>query len=165
MAVVFERVGPDPGTPAWVDGRPAEIVAVRSTRDYAKVNAGDGSTYVFAVPPGRWRLSMVATHLFSVSFCLGAPAFDLAAGEAVYAGSYQSDGVAPDMSMDAAKAAFPPMSTVPAMLKPANWVNGVQSNDCHHSAYAYALDIPGRPFVAGAPRAPDANKEDKPGAR
>jgi hypothetical protein len=145
VAVSLQRMGPDPATPAWVDGHPADILVVRPVKAFAKAGAAEGATYVYAVPPGRWRLENVEVNSVSMSFCLGGPAFDLAAGEAVYAGSFNPSNVVPDMQMEAAKAAFPSVSPVVEKLKPADWVNGVQAQ-CR-GAYAYALELPARPFV------------------
>ena len=145
VAVSLQRAGPDPATPAWVDGHPADILVVRPAKAFARAGAAEGATYVYAVPPGRWRLENVEVNSVAMSFCLGGPAFDLAAGEAVYAGSFNPNNVVPDMRMETAKAAFPSVSPVVDKLKPAAWVNGVQAQ-CH-GAYAYALELPDRPFV------------------
>lgn len=147
VAVSLQRVGHDPATPAWVDGHPADILVLRPAKAFAKAGAAEGATYVYAVPPGRWRLENVEVNSVPVSFCLGGPAFDLAAGEAIYAGSFSPNNVVPDMRMEPATAAFPSVSPVVEKLKPANWVNGVQAQ-CH-GAYIYALELPDRPFVDG----------------
>ena len=147
VAVTLQRIGPDSATPAWVDGHPAEITVMRPAKAFAKAGAAEGATNVYAVPAGRWRLENVEVNSVPMSFCLGGPAFDVAAGEAVYAGSFNPNAVAPDMSLDVAKAAFPPVSPVVEKLKAAAWVNGVQAQ-CH-GAFVYALELPGRPYVEG----------------
>jgi hypothetical protein len=46
----------------------------------------------FVVPSGRWRLTHRSDGIETVSFCLGAPAFEVAAGEIVYIGRYDVSG-------------------------------------------------------------------------
>jgi hypothetical protein len=81
----------------------------------------------------------------SLSLCLGGPAFDIAAGDVVYAGSFAPNRLAPDMAMEPAKAAFPGLSTAVAKLKPAEWINGAQGQ-CE-GTYLYAMELPNRPFM------------------
>jgi len=147
VAVTLQRIGSDPAMPAWVDGRPGEITVARPPKAYAKAGAAEGTTYVYAVPPGRWRLESVSVNYVPLSFCLGGPAFDLAAGEAVYAGSFEPKRVVPDMALEPAKAAIPALSPVAEKLRPANWVNGTQAQ-CR-GTYLYALELPDRPYVDG----------------
>jgi hypothetical protein len=109
--------------------------------------AGNGSapqvkTFAVSVPPGRWRLEAVGR----VSLCLGGPAFDVGAGEAVFAGAFDSaHPYAPAMTTagvaDAALA---------ARLKPANWTNG-EAFDCSalQPPIIDLLELPGAPFADG----------------
>jgi len=112
-------------------------------------------TYAVAVPPGRWRLQSAG----SASFCLGGPAFDVAAGDAIFAGAF-----------DAAHPYDPEMTPAPAQselsdaglaarLKPANWTNG-ESFPCGalQPATIYVLELPGAPFVDGYAAGTHANR-------
>jgi hypothetical protein len=79
---------------------------------------GPDQTLIYVVPPGRWRL--ISTSF--LSFCLGAPAFDVAEGKAVFAGTFRGkpgSALAPDMSLTQVKALLPP--EVGNRLTPAAW--------------------------------------------
>jgi len=145
--LLFERVGPDPDTDAWVDGQPSQVFVNPPAKAVAKAGARLGVTQVFSVPPGRWRLSAIGVGDVSVSFCLGSPAFDVAAGDAVYAGSSSSEHALPGMGLDIAKSAFPGLSSVPDKIRAATWTNGVRGKCV--GTYLYALEIPDQPFVDG----------------
>ena len=54
--LLFERLGPDPQTDAWVDGRPSQIFVNPPVKALAKAGARLGVTQVFSVPPGRWQI-------------------------------------------------------------------------------------------------------------
>ncbi|HEX7946511.1 MAG TPA: hypothetical protein VF495_17715, partial [Phenylobacterium sp.] len=140
ITVTLERLGADNLTPAWVDGRPDTIYVARPATTFAKTGQAAGATYVYALPPGRWRLASVSVNGTQLSLCLGGPAFDLKAGEVAYAGSFRSNQVAPNMDLAPAKAAFPPLSPLGEQVKPVSWVNGVQGQ-CS-GAYAYVLELP-----------------------
>lgn len=109
---------------------------------------GPDQTLIYIVPPGRWRL--ISTSL--LSFCLGAPAFDVAEGEAVFAGTFRGkpDSVlAPDMSLAEVKAVLPP--AVAKRLTPATWRNdAAMSCAAKPQAYWYLdrLEFPGPPGLA-----------------
>ena len=145
----FEREGRDSETPAWVDGRPASFVASQPAKAFAAVGATQGTTLVFAVPPGRWRLAGTSSSLFWVSYCMGSPAFEVGAGEVVYAGSFDPAGatMAPDMGLDPAKAAFSSLSGLADKVRAANYVNGSQG-PCS-GAYLYSLELPDHGFLDG----------------
>ena len=91
-------------------------------------------------PPAQAGAPAPAVHV-------GAPVFEVAAGEAVYAGSYSADHALPVMDLDLARSAFPELSAVPDKIRPASWTNGARGK-CVGS-YLYALEIPGQPFVDG----------------
>ncbi|HWF76158.1 MAG TPA: hypothetical protein VN694_03190 [Caulobacteraceae bacterium] len=148
ISLGFERVGPDLDTPAWVDGRPGSFVVKQAVKSFASANGGSGQLLAFAVPPGRWRLAYEENGQMAVSFCLGSPAFDVAAGDAVYAGTFDPTGLGqPDMTLDAAKAIFPALSGLGDKLRSADYVNGARG--VCQGAYAYALELAGRPFIDG----------------
>jgi hypothetical protein len=119
--------------------------------------AGNGAapqakTYVVSVPPGRWRLESVDR----VSFCLGGPAFDVGAGEAVFAGAFDSaHPYAPDMTA----AAGVSDAALAARLKPANWTNGeVLPCSALQPPMIYVLELPDAPFVDGYAAGSHANR-------
>lgn len=147
ISLTLERVGPDAATPAWVDGRPATLTVARPKEEFARSGAAAGTTQVFAAPPGRWRVAGVTVDGVQLSFCMGGPAFDLAAGEVVYAGAFRPDRVSPDMDLAPAKAAFPSLSPLGEQVRAAAWINGAQGQ-CS-GVYAYVLELPDRPFLDG----------------
>jgi hypothetical protein len=146
IAVTLERLGPDAATPAWVDGRPAQLIAARPRKAFAKAGAAAGTTLVYAAPPGRWRLASVTVNNIELSLCMGGPAFEVAAGQVVYAGSFDPDHLKPDMDLGPAKAAFPGLSGLAEKVQPADWKNGAQG--ACSGVYMYALELPDRPFEA-----------------
>ena len=144
----FERIGPDADAPAWVDGHPGSFEVKQATGAFASANGGQGLMLAFAVPPGRWRLAYEANGQMSVSFCLGSPAFDVAAGDVIYTGAFDPGALGhPDMTLEPAKAIFPAISGLADKVRPANYLNGTQG--VCQGAYAYALEIAGQSFVDG----------------
>ena len=117
----------------------------------AVAGGADGTTLVFAVPAGRWKLSSLNAGLFTVSLCLGAPSFELTAGEVVYAGSFDpasaSNHIGPDMTIEPYRAVFPALSGLGEKMRPAAYVNG-STGQCG-GAYMYALEASDRPFADG----------------
>jgi hypothetical protein len=78
-------------------------------------------TFVLQVPAGRWRLMPVVAD-----FCLGGPAFNVAAGEAVFAGTFgidPADMYAPEMDVDHVAGELADKALA-ARLTPAKWENG-----------------------------------------
>jgi hypothetical protein len=127
---------------------------VSSPTKPAKGSTALETTYVVAVPPGRWRLQGSG----AVSFCLGGPAFDVGASEAIFAGGFDAvHPYAPDMTLAPAQAELAD-AALAARLKPADWTNG-ESFAC--SALTpqtiYVLELPGAPFVAGYAAGTHAN--------
>lgn len=148
VALGFERIGPDADTPAWIDGHPGTFEVKQTTGAFASANGGQGLMLAFAVPPGRWRLAYEKNGQMAVSFCLGSPAFDVQAGDVVYAGSFDPTGLGhPDMTLEPAKAIFPALGGLADKLRAASYVNGTQG--VCQGAYAYALEIAGQSFVDG----------------
>jgi len=145
----FQRVGPKADTPAIADGKPADFTVAQAYQSFAKAGEAGGTTVVYAVPPGRWRLAAMSAGEFSVNFCMGAPSFAAAAGDVVYAGAFDMDSktLTPDMTLAAAKGVFPGLSTLGDKLRPAEWING--STGVCGGVYIYALEFPDRPFAAG----------------
>ncbi|WGM38229.1 hypothetical protein [Caulobacter sp. NIBR1757] len=107
---------------------------------------------VFRVPAGRWRMEKLRSALdiqSSLNLCLGAPAFDVAEGEAVFGGSIaiKGDGrFVPLMDIEPARQLLTANPALAQRLKPAAWVNGTTA-PCGNDSYQYALEIPGAPTV------------------
>lgn len=115
-------------------------------------NKADEAIYVFRVPPGRWRMERLRSMLrlqSSLSFCLGAPAFDIAPGEAIWGGTIAMGGEGrflPVMDMAPIRQSLAASPDLLARLKPARWMNGVAA-ECGRDSYLYALEIPGAPLA------------------
>lgn len=147
--LLFSRTGPDATTPAWADGQPGAFAAPLPIKMFAKSDVTYDTTLVFALPPGQWRLIGAARGMFIASFCLGQPAFTVAKGETVFAGTFSLGGerLGPDLDLEPTKAALSALPERAAQVKAANYVNGTLS-DCG-GAYIYALEAPGAPFTEG----------------
>jgi hypothetical protein len=151
FSVTFERQGPDAKTPAWADGRPGAFLAGQPVKATATAGGAQGTTHVFAVPPGRWKIAHMSAGLFTVSLCLGAPSFEVAAGDVVYAGSFDpasaTNNIGPEMTLEPYRAVFPALSGLGDKMRPATYVNG-STGQCQ-GAYMYALETTGGQFAEG----------------
>ncbi len=96
--------------------------------------------FIEAVPPGIWRIS----ELNGKILCLGAPAFEVKAGDVIYAGTFDLDSanVSPDLDLAPAKT-FLSGTAEENRLKAAEYVNGSRAA-CGSGMYAY--EVPGAPF-------------------
>jgi hypothetical protein len=105
-------------------------------------NRQQGRFYAFSVQPGMWRLA--AIH--ALNLCLGAPAFEVRAGEVVYAGSFDlsAEDIGPDLSL-AEPRAFLAGHAAAQRLRPAAYRNGFVER-CAGTGSIYALEVPGAPF-------------------
>ena len=99
-----------------------------------------------AVPAGRWRLF---ARMTTMHYCLGSPSFEAREGEVVWLGAFDLAGetVAPDMSLDPARAFLAAQPALAERVRPAAWVNGSLGH-CK-GAYVYALEFPGYPYEPG----------------
>ncbi len=141
----FSRLGADGlPNPSSVDRGADRIIASIGTL-FAKK---EGNWFIYAVPPGRWRLSGITGGISQLDFCFGAPVFDVKAGETVYAGAYDlsARNLGPDMSIEPATALLAGQRAANT-LRPADYVNGSVSQCRTNMAYAY--EINGAPFAAG----------------
>ncbi len=136
-----ERAAQGAGLPALT-----YFVVASPTKPSAREGSALEKTYVAVVPPGRWRLQSSG----ATSFCLGGPAFDVGAGEAIFAGTFDAvHPYAPDMTLAPAQSELSDPALA-ARLKPANWTNG-ESFPCSalRPPTIYVLELPGAPFVNG----------------
>jgi len=161
----FERLGPDPNTPAWyADQRPFDVTTGKTYWQAKK----EGDDYAFVVPAGAWRLASMMGGLFTtINFCFGAPAFAIKEGEVIYAGAFDfaADDIGPDMDLAPVKPFLVKAPLLAAKLRAADWVNGYAS--LCRGTYFYDYEIKGAPMRDGYVRgnAPLAKgKTDSPGA-
>lgn len=142
--LLFARMGPDPDkSPSLTDHAP-DLFNPATGAMFAKK---EGNWFVFAVPPGRWRISAMG-GLPAVDFCLGGPSFEAKAGEIVYAGSFDlgAEDTGPDLSLEAARTF---LAGVPQaqQIRAAEYTNGARGQ-CFQSIL-YAFEIKGAPFQPG----------------
>ena len=141
IGVVFNRLGPDLEVGPSVTDLAPDVAGATIGWLYAK---HEGNWFIFAVPPGRWRITAAGF----LNYCLGSPAFDLHAGEIVYAGTFDlaGDNLGPDLSLDPARAYLGGAAT--DRLRSAVYQNGSRGS-CRGFGVIYALEIPGAPFEPG----------------
>jgi hypothetical protein len=108
-------------------------------------------TYVFAVPPGNWRLTALSPGPVLTSLCLGAPSFNVAAGEVVFAGSFGfgQSGPRMDLALDPARVALAPAPALAERVQAASYTNGDTFQCGAPASYIYAYEIDGAPFREG----------------
>ena len=111
-------------------------------------------TFAYEIPPGHWRLTAFTTNapmLGAVtSLCLGAPAFDIAAGDVLFAGTFAfgSGGPPLDLSLELGRTALAATPDLEARLQPVSYTNG-ETFECGAAAYFYAYEVDGAPFTDG----------------
>lgn len=149
---VFRRIGPGPDVrAAAVDQGPDRFEALGGPLTGAR-------TLALALPPGRWRIGSEINGLMELNYCLGSPAFELKAGEVVYAGNLdlKSSSLRPDLSLDRIRQ-WLAGTPAAAAVRRAAWTNGSRGPCGPNSIYA--LEFDGAPFEPGyalgslAPRA------------
>jgi hypothetical protein len=105
--------------------------------------------FVFRAPPGRWKIESfsVARGYLVVNLCLGAPSFEVHAGDVIYAGSfdYASQKFAPDLSLDPVRQWLG--SRWSERVKPAVYVNG--DRGICAGTYIYNYEIEGAGYQPG----------------
>jgi hypothetical protein len=142
--LMFARMGPDKDTPPSIADHGPDILYPTVGAMFAKK---EGNWFVFAVPPGRWRIAAMNV-LPAVDFCLGAPSFEGRAGEVVYAGTFDlgSEDLGPDLGLDPVKGFLAGQPAAGKVL-PAAYTNGMRAK-CVQT-FAYALEVKGAPFEPG----------------
>jgi hypothetical protein len=101
-----------------------------------------GDWFAYAVPAGRLQM----TGLDFISFCLGAPAFDVSPGEVIYAGSFNlgANDLGPNLDLQPAKEWLSERGVSTETLRAASYTNGWISS-CGGSSI-YAIEVTGAPF-------------------
>jgi hypothetical protein len=149
QGIDFERVGPSPDAPAYVDGRPSDFTATPRTRRDTDTSGRSDTLLVFELPAGRWRIAGTRQDGFIVSFCQGAPSFEVAAGEVVYAGAFNLTGEAlgPSLQLGGPRSFLGRHPDLQASLRAARYVNG-STGHCA-GAFLYSYEIEGAGFDDG----------------
>lgn len=102
-------------------------------------------THVFLLPPGHWRIGNI--NVFG--FCMGGPAFDIAPGEAVFAGTFDGRKMysTPDLDLAAPKQALGD-TDIARRLKPVSYTSG-EGFACETTfvPVIYTLEYPEMPFA------------------
>lgn len=135
--VTFQRLGPD--------GREIPSIDDHAPDFFGIATLGDQWT-AWVVPPGRWRIASIQ----EANLCFGAPAFDVHAGDVIYAGTFDLTvkNIKPDLSLASVKSYLNGTPSAEA-VGPAVYVNG-SVGKCGGLNYAYEID--GAPFVPGYSR-------------
>lgn len=142
--VSLSRIGSDgTASPSKVDHRPDRLVAGLGLLFVKKDNI-----FAFAAPAGRWRIDSFG-GMGRLSFCMGAPSFELKPGEVVFAGTFDlsAENIGPDMSLEPIKAWLAGQAAANT-VRPAEYTNG-SVGACGGIGTIYALEIPGAPFEPG----------------
>ncbi len=143
LTLSFEQVGRDGEVlPPTVAGPPRRWGVTSASDAGASL---PGRVQIFALPAGRWRLASATVYGLTLSFCLGGPGFDAAAGDVLYAGAFSFDRLVPDMDLTAARRALPAGSISASKLKSVAWLNGMQGS-CSGNL-GYVLELPGHAFA------------------
>jgi len=144
IAVLLDRVGGDGDIhPSRIDHAPDSLFAGKGP-GFAPDR---GDMFAFAIPPGRWRISGLISSKIgpTLNFCLGAPSFEVKAGEVIYAGSFDFSAadIGPGLDLTPAKAwlAGQPQA---GLVRAATYTNG--SRELCGGNTVYALEVKGAPF-------------------
>lgn len=153
-SISFTRVGRDQWTAASIDGQ-VDVIRTRFPRPRRKETPPTEAVVAFVLPAGRWAIdSMGPDNSYdsgAVRFCHGAPAFDLAAGEVLFAGSFDARsirGLVPELDLTPLSQDLVSRPDIAAMVRPASYRNGALI-PCFGEGYGYALEIPGATFFEG----------------
>ncbi len=135
--ISFSRMGETPEESPSVRDHAPDLFEVQT---FSKTD----NWFIIAVPPGRWRI----LGFWPVNLCLGSPAFDVKAGDVIYAGAFNmsSQNIAPDLTLDPVKTYLSgtPFSSA---VQPAAYVNG-SLGKCFQTRF-YAYEVKGAPFLPG----------------
>lgn len=134
-----------------MESQAGEIDTVSAIVPAAFVGGVKEDTIVAVVPPGRWRLSAFSgLGGYALSLCMGAPSFEVSAGEVVYAGGFLFGGDGPrlDMTLAPAHAALANTPHLAERVRAAEYRNG-ETFACGATSNFYNYEIDGAPFVEG----------------
>lgn len=146
----FNRIPTDSQATAWSFDNVVDNFKVGLPEaTYGPAGSMQERTFVVAVPPGRWALTQASRLFYLERFCLGAPAFDVGAGDVVFAGTFDlsAQSWAPDMNPGPVSQIAASLPGGAERLKAASWRNG-NRGPCFGAAI-YNLEIPGAPYVEG----------------
>lgn len=104
----------------------------------------EGKWFAASVPAGQW----VFASLGVMTFCMGAPTFEIQSGAVVYAGTFDVSGDASGPDLDLAPALAAIGGAGKDLLQAAEYRNG-GTYSCDVGLNRYAMEIPGAPFVEG----------------
>lgn len=150
LTLLFTRAGPDMSTPAWVvDQQPSLFWIGLPYRGARRGDTTRAVTQTFAVPPGRWRLSAMQQDQRILHFCLGSPAFELAAGSSVFAGTFDLSGEQIGPNLELTPDLLPPGAVERGVVLEAAVYSGLDREECQ-GAYLYTLQVPEGALVARA---------------
>jgi hypothetical protein len=139
------------GAEVIYDGRPTTaLIGNLKGSAVGKGKVAEDKYYDFMIeaPEGRWKVATITHQVYAADLCFGAPAFELAPGEAVTLGAMsvrKTGGYPLSQDIAVAKEILAANPVLAEKVKTAEWTNGFTS-DCFGS-YAYAYEIPGAPFV------------------
>lgn len=159
--LLFRRFGDDPGRLAWeTDGKTDLFFIDLPVNKKVKKGGLVEFSAMLELPPGRWTLMGVYGNMMTalgpsspitVSFCLGAPSFELKAGEVLFAGTFGigilEGQIAPDTNFSTIKHLTDATPGLLPRLQAAPWTNGTRF--ACDGTIIYALETPGRPFEPG----------------
>lgn len=178
---LFRRIGPDPTRSASeLDGQIDVFFADLPVNKKVEKGKLIEASFMLELPPGRWTYMGILGYPASgmptpiiVSFCLGAPTFEIQTGEVLYAGTFGigilEGQIAPDTRLETIKHLTDSAPGLLDRLKAAPWMNG--DRFACDGAYIYALETPDRPFLpdyhfgsqAGrSPRSAESASADEP---
>ena len=106
-----------------------------------------GGLQYFTVSAGDWRLTSLSTSAPATSLCLGAPSFNVAAGEVVYAGAFAADGQ-PDLALESVREQLAARPDLAERLRAASYRNG-GTFDCGGATFLSAFHVNDAPFEEG----------------
>lgn len=145
------------GTAHALDGQPSVTFATARRTSFKKNRDTKefDSTFVYEIAPGTWSLAAITKNigdLAHMSLCLGAPTFEVAKGDVIYAGTMilPVTGGFP-INADDLTVAKQILANNPALadrVQRVNYTSNGQRLVCS-GAYLYAYEIPDIPFQEG----------------
>jgi hypothetical protein len=143
-SISLSRMGPDRDTPPSLTDHEPDRFDAGEALLFIKPS---GNFFAFVAPAGRWRISAIG-YLPTHSLCLGSPAFEVQAGEVVFAGAFdfRDQALGPDLATGPAKEWLKGLPLA-EKVRPAVYTNGSLGR-CDGDDF-YALEVAGAPFEPG----------------